>query len=247
MAVEAKRGCGYRKVGGTYLVGGGIGVPCDRLPIQLDICPACGGGIKQTRGWTWIKNLALLIDGSHKVETHKDGGHLCPEAANQSCTLCAAPQLMGKVALLWIGEQFYKTPGEFIAEGVAQGFSRRIATVPKDFVPGKTYVLLAHPKAVRTLALGEPEDSPLLATAVESPEHGLRVVYKPGIFYAWLPQRIEHICTESQRGTEEVAALEKRGIVPVFVPDNDPDHQGTAYDKKETDEAPETEGPLFGK
>lgn len=30
MACEPKRGCGYRKVGGIYLVGGGIGVPCDR-------------------------------------------------------------------------------------------------------------------------------------------------------------------------------------------------------------------------
>ena len=31
MASEPKRGCGYRKIGGTYLVGGGIGIPCDRL------------------------------------------------------------------------------------------------------------------------------------------------------------------------------------------------------------------------
>ncbi len=26
MAVEAKRGCGYRKIGGLYLVGSGMGV-----------------------------------------------------------------------------------------------------------------------------------------------------------------------------------------------------------------------------
>lgn len=32
MAQESKRGCGYRKVGGTYLVGNYISVPCDRLP-----------------------------------------------------------------------------------------------------------------------------------------------------------------------------------------------------------------------
>lgn len=32
MASETKRGCGYRKVGGMYLVGDYIRVPCDRLP-----------------------------------------------------------------------------------------------------------------------------------------------------------------------------------------------------------------------
>jgi hypothetical protein len=30
-----------------------------------------------------------------------------------------------------------------------------------------------------------------------------------------------------------VKDVEKRGIVPVFVPDNDRDHQGTVYDKEE--------------
>lgn len=234
MAVEAKRGCGYRKVGGLYLVGGGIGVPCDRLPLALDICPCCGGGIKQTRAWTWV-NVAMLVQGPHIV-----AGRRCHEAIDQSCTFCAAPELMGKAGLLWIGEQFYKTPGAFIAEGVAQGFSRRIGTVPRNFKPGETWVLLAHPKAIPVVEAVEPQPGALLAPT----EH---VVMKPGLFYVWRPERIEKICVESQRGTEEVAALEKRGIIPVFVPDNDPDHQGTAYDKKETEEAPEVEGPLFGK
>lgn len=54
MAIEARRGCGYRKVGGIYLVGGGIGVPCDRLPYPLTVCPCCSQGVKQGRGWTWV-------------------------------------------------------------------------------------------------------------------------------------------------------------------------------------------------
>lgn len=53
MAIEAKRGCGFRKVGGTYLVSEGEGMPCDRLPIKLDVCPVCSHGFKRSRGWTW--------------------------------------------------------------------------------------------------------------------------------------------------------------------------------------------------
>ena len=55
MAVEAKRGCGYRKEGGLYLVGGGLSAPCDRMPYPLDRCKTCGGGIKFTRGHTWLQ------------------------------------------------------------------------------------------------------------------------------------------------------------------------------------------------
>ena len=54
MAVEARRGCGYRKVGGLYLMGGTGGMPCCKMPIPLHVCPTCHGGIKQTRGWSWI-------------------------------------------------------------------------------------------------------------------------------------------------------------------------------------------------
>lgn len=224
MASEAKRGCGYRKVGGLYLVGNAPGAPCDRLPLALTVCPTCSCGIKQGRGWTWV-NVAGLVDGPHKISTHNDVyEHPCREARDQSCTFCAAPELMGRAGLLWIGEQFYKTPGEFLAEGVSLGFSRRINTVPKGFEIGKTWVLLAHSKAFPTVETVEPLPGMLLAPETV-------IVNKPGLFYVWLPQRIEKICTESQRGSEEVLALEKRGINPVFIPDNDKDHQGTAYDK----------------
>ena len=40
MAVEAARGCGWRKVGGLYLCSPpGIHVQCDRLPYDLKVCP----------------------------------------------------------------------------------------------------------------------------------------------------------------------------------------------------------------
>jgi len=231
MAVEAKRGCGYRKAGGLYMVGGGIGIPCDRLPFELTVCPCCSQGIKPARGFTWV-DVAKLFQGAHLF----DSKHLFNETATgpkqvlcacgttNFCPLCVKPEVMGRAGLLWIGEKFYKTPDLFIREGqsmtvtpegtpVPMGFSRRIKAVPQGFKIGETWVLLAHARAVP----GNGED-------------------KPGIFYVWLPQRLEKIMLESQRGSDEVAALEKRGIQPVFVPDTDRDHQGTVYDETKSEE-----------
>lgn len=70
MSQEAIRGCGYRKIGGLYLCGEYISVPCDRLPYPLDICPTCGGGIKVSRGFTKINPLRLF--GYHDYADRDD-------------------------------------------------------------------------------------------------------------------------------------------------------------------------------
>jgi hypothetical protein len=57
--VEAKRGCGYRKPGGTYLVSDSLGRECGKLPIPLDVCPTCHAGFKPTQGWTWVNGTVL--------------------------------------------------------------------------------------------------------------------------------------------------------------------------------------------
>lgn len=233
MAVEAKRGCGYRKIGGLYLVGEGYGVPCDRLPIELSICPCCGQGIKQGRGWQWA-NTAQLVGGDHMVLCNRvfnatatgAGTEPCP--CIKGCPLCHNTQAMGKSGLLWIGLQFYPTVADFEKEALAQGISRRIQTLPRGFELGKSWVLFAHAKAITKTqegVLGKPET--------------FTTTYAPGIFRVWRPQRIERIYKESDRNSDAVHADEKRGITPVFVPDADTDHQGTAYDKE--DEKP----PLF--
>lgn len=225
MAVEARRGCGYRKQGGLYMVSGGQGVPCDRLPIPLDVCPVCSHGFKQARGWSWV-DLAGLVGGPH--ESCRDPWNPCP--------LCHDPKSVGKAGMLWIGEKFYKTPGEFMQEGQSLGFSRRIKALPRGFKIGETYVLLAHPKTVRKM---EPAE---LQTGEGEPV--LIEVFKPGIFTLWRPSAIEKILPESKRGSEEVQELEKQGIRPVFVPDNDPDHKGSVYDKEE--EEVEEVAPVAG-
>lgn len=224
MAVEAKRGCGYRKIGGLYLVGGGIGQPCDRLPFELSVCPCCNAGIKPTLGWTWIKP-GLFFDGPHEVGSEPDGFELC-ECASDGCWFCQNPGQFEKAGLLWIGGSFYKSPADFVREGVQMGFSRRIKSVPHGFKAGEAPVFLAHRKTIeRPVTSEDIERNPKL--------QGELISSFPGIFYVWMPQAIEKIFKESDRGTVAVKDTESRGIRAVFVPDNDKDHQGTVYDKEE--------------
>lgn len=220
MAVEAKRGCGYRKVGGLYMVGGTGGVPCDRLPIELSVCPCCAAGIKPTRGWTWV-DTAALVGGDHTIA---QGGNVVPCPCNPFCPLCHDVKSMGKSGLLWIGQQFYPTIEAFEAEAKQLGISRRIQALPRGFELGKSWILFAHAKGI------------------VKPAGDLSTKYAAAIFRVWRPERIERIYTESQRGGEAALADEKRGIIPVYVPDSDKDHQGTAFDKEEI---AEQEPPMF--
>lgn len=236
MAIEARRGCGYRKVGGLYLVSEPGGLPCDRLPFPLTVCPVCSCGIKQTRGWTWV--IAKTLFGGAHLECSDDlHRHHCPVCNGE----------IERAGLIWIGTQFYPTPESFTLEAYKLGISRRLTAVPRDFKLGETWVLVAHPKALRVPAdrceklvegtenmkcsqiEGHTTKCRRLASDLEIPARK----DQPGIFQVWKPQRIEKILLESERGSEEAKKLEERGITPVFVPDNDKDHQGSVYDKDE--------------
>lgn len=137
MAVEAKRGCGYRKVGGLYLVADSGGMPCCKMPLALNVCPCCGGGIKQARGWTWIDAGKMF------------GGTQCTIADTLPGCPAADPANLGKVGLIWIGESFYPTPADFMREAATMGVSRRLSAVPRNFKAGETWVMFAHPKAIQ--------------------------------------------------------------------------------------------------
>lgn len=246
MAVEARRGCGFRKVGGLYLVSDGPGVVCDRLPILLEVCPTCGHGIKQTLGWTWV-DPAAIVGGVH------------PNCTDEfPCPLCMAPHELGKRAgLMWIGARFYRMPREFDREAAELGISRRISAVPRGFKCGVTWILFAHSKAIyaplnceRCGALmqahrGRKVIAPATPTTAEISEPGgipeLRCgrcgektpAFRPGIFKVWRPQRVEVILLDSQKGSDLARDYEEKGITPIYVPDDDPDHRGTVYDDEE--------------
>lgn len=177
--VESVRGCGYRKPGGFYLVSDGYSAPCGRLPMPLDRCPTCDHGIKPSRGWTWVNGAALAA--AYPCE----GGE---------CRRCPLASPAARVGLLWVGEQFYATPADFTREAAELGISRRIAAVPRGFNLIKTWVWLAHAKAIT-----HPDRPP---TA--------------GVFRCFLPQRVEVLVTGDETD-EQIEELLARGLTPVLV------------------------------
>jgi len=217
MAAEAKRRCGHRKVGGKYLVSGNLGMPCCKMPIILTTCPCCGEGIKQARGWTWI-DPKPFVQGECTADS---------QGQRIMCPLNFGVENIGsKVGLLWVGERFYPTPQDFVDECNEMGLSKRIARIPHGFKVGETWVFLAHPKVKRILD-------------VEASEKAGTEVYKwlPGIFRIFKPTAIEQLVTESQaKDPDFMKGLERQNITPVIVPDDDPDHHGTVYDKPDQEE-----------
>lgn len=205
---EGKRGCGYRKEGGLYLMAGEPTGTCGKLPLPLERCPCCDAGIKPSRGWTWVNSKMLF----EKVVCRDDTPYSCKCIG---CVLGTAnlPERMG---LLWIGEKFYATPAEFLKEGMAQGVSRRISAIPRDFVLGETLVLFAHAKGMdkRCEDCVDPlnpgfnnnNDGTSPCTC-----NGTGWVKIPAIFGCFRPTRIEYI-VKADDSEEKLEALEKRGI-----------------------------------
>lgn len=217
MAVEAKRGCGYRKVGGLYLVSGGAGISCHRLPMNIHVCPVCSNGIKYSRGFTWLnpnKFFGTCETREWKSSDEKLSCHQTP-----ACPVCYPPD--GKHGLMWIGKKFYSA-SEFSREAAELGISKRISTIPRDFKLGETWIYLAHLEA----GTAEPEEDEGVLFELSKKV--------PAVFYCFKPIRIEMIITETDsRNEEKMKLLEKRGVTPVIVPDDDKDHQGTVHDKDE--------------
>lgn len=185
---DRERGCGWRKQGGFYLVADGPSAHCDRMPLPLTVCTTCGHGLKPSRGWTWVQMPTMLLE----VEPTDCGSPLCG-----MCPLCPVLD-QERMGLLWAGEQFYKTPDDWIREAHEQGVSRRIAQIPKGLELGQTWVLMAHRKAVQGVN-----------------EKG-EIVWTPGIIQAFRPQAVEYV-VRGDETDEELASLEKRGITPVRI------------------------------
>lgn len=191
---EGKRGCGYRKGGGIYVCSAGIAQPCGRLPIPLTCCPCCSQGIKPSRGWTWV-------DADKLFEANT-----CARAG-RDCILCPLGDKLGRAGLLWIGEKYYATPGDFSMEAAQKGISRRLSQVPRDFKVGDTSVLLAHRKCIRNdeVAAGTLQGLDLKDA-----------VWTPGVFQLFLPTAIEYIVSDNE-SPEELQKLADRGFTLVRV------------------------------
>jgi hypothetical protein len=212
MPIEKKRGCGFRKIGGLYLVGGYISTPCDRLPIPVGHCPVCGQGIKLSRGMTEIDPFQLW--GMH--EECKDEIRPC---------FCCDPK--SELAyIMTVGAKYY-TCDSFIAEAKKMGISKHIAAVPKKLKFGETVVYLAHPQAIINMISCSEEEAIGILLEYHGNKNQPRLVnadkieYKPGIFCAFIPQQIEKLVRQKDYTPENIEAHEKRGITLIPVAKKD--------------------------
>jgi len=174
--IEPKRGCGYSKPGGIYLIGGaGPAALCCKLPYPLTVCPYCGEGIKQIRSFRWITS-DLFSD-------------FCPFGPG-ACVLAKRSERMG---LLWVGKQFYKSVEEHNREEDILGISRHIPTIPYDLEPGKTWIALAHPRALNSYD-----------------ESTGQIEFFPGVFRVFLLSAIEYV-VKGDETEEELKRMQNRG------------------------------------
>jgi hypothetical protein len=173
ISFEEARGCGFRKASkdgvGIYLIGTGEGEPCERLPFPLEVCPACGGGIKPSRGFTWI-NPTLLF--APEAEPCCDVTVLLGDHSHSTCFMCTPEHVGAQAGLLWVGEEHYPSPAHFMSEARRMGISRKIGALPRGFVAGETVIYLAHRKVKVRFEDGKP-------------------VGVPGVFYAFRPIRVD--------------------------------------------------------
>lgn len=190
------------------MVTDGPGHPCGILPMELHVCPTCGQGIKPARGWTWANPEELF---KHE-QCPKCDSEMVP-GDDRKYAYCRFTQVQ-KAGLIWVGEQFYPSPDNFTKESVEMGISRRITCVPRGFVLGETWVMLAHRKIDFSEKItNRPEPGGQGFTFGEEVD---AETIRPGIFTAFLPSRIEKI-VDKNISDEEVAEIEAAGMTPVIV------------------------------
>jgi hypothetical protein len=230
VAVEARRGCGYRKIGGIYLeTDPGEAFACGRLPIPLRPCPLCGQHPRFTRGLRQLRPKNVL----HAAPA-------CGHEGTRRCLLCPFNRVAQEdtVGLLWVGARFY-TPASFIEEAVRQGISKRVSAIPRWFKVGVHWVFLAHEQAITTICdtckgagelpvqTGDAATDPALLESCESCE-SQGILYAPGVFYAFRPRRVVKIVS-TKTPASDIGRLKEQGFEVRIVPHDDPDHQPSRH------------------
>jgi hypothetical protein len=204
---EQKRGCGYRKIGGLYLVSDpGFQLKCDGLPLELEPCGCCGFVPPFSRNLQRIQP-AYLFQAERKKHDRDPGAiedaHqcICPNI----CPLCYPIQGID-YGLMFVGKQSY-TPSSFLKEAMMMGVSKRIPDIPSWLKLGETWVLLAHNETPR-VSLTELQKNEL---------HAKEPTYMKAIFHGFKPERVEMPVWKGDLTTVEIHNLEEKGITPVLL------------------------------
>jgi hypothetical protein len=220
---ETERGCGWRHIGGFYLMGSGMGQGCDALPLDLEPCGECGFELpKKLRVMMSVHSGYLRPKILVKHSLPKDSEKVGEKCSDKfPCPVCNM-KFGKKFLLMTVAKEFY-SPESFIEEARKYGVSKRIRpeTLPKEFELGKTWVFLAHKEAIRTK-----DSNPDILT-----DERKLGEYKRGLFYAFKPKRIEAIVGDNEK-PEKVKDLEDEGFKVIQLPHDDPRFQPTTRKEK---------------
>ena len=220
---ESERGCGYRKIGGLYLVSDpGIHLNCDGLPLPLEPCGCCGFKPPFSRNLQRIQAEYIIQaeKKKHQPENSDFEEHRC--SCPEVCPICYPQAHESRLlennvrvydfckpisyGLMFVGSQNY-TPESFIKEAINMGVSKRIPEIPSWLKLNETWIFLAHQKTPKENLQGN-------GMHMKEPE------LAPAIFYGFKPSRVELPCWKAQLSNEQILKLEKRGITPVFLEDS---------------------------
>ncbi len=231
MAAETRRRCGFRKIGGTYLVTDGPGFACGRFPLALVPCPLCEHRPPFTRGLQRIAPKNVL-----------HASPVCKAGDAERCRVCPLGQAIGAetAGLMWVGEKFYPSPETFQAEAATLGVSKRIPALPKWFTVGTTWVFLAHARGIAEPCLECREQHRLhggwdpttcgTCDGVDTLEHpGVGTLWTPAVFFACRPVRVERIIPDTLPAADR-EQLRAQGYTLVEVRHDDPDHRAGRED-----------------
>lgn len=203
MAVEGARGCGYRQVGGLYLVGSRYWSTCDRLKLEIPVCNCCGETPRPNRGIQVINAFRMFSD--HRDEQECNDRRTC-----KVCYPADNRHRSHKDYLIWVGREYY-TEGEFSAEAELQGISRRIPHIPYELKIGMSVIYLAMRGNINR--------------GTGSSGDGSRMITANGIFMAFAPERLELLIWESEATDIYIENLAERNITAIIIPDGDEDHK----------------------
>lgn len=203
-----KRGCGWPKAGGLYMVSGERWQGCGKFPFTIEPCDHClKMGLTCSLGYSraprWADLDALLAQA-----TCKRPEVIAPPGSPQlkgKCPACPADAgELGMGILTWVGAKHYPTAREYLQEVDRQGISWRVAQLPNKVVIGETWALCCHVNAVRL---------PLV--------NGEEPQWKPGAVALYRIDRVNYVVKdgelESEEGRAKLERLQKRGITLVRV------------------------------
>jgi hypothetical protein len=207
---EQKRGCGFRRIGGLYLVSDpGQHFNCDGLPLELQECDCCGFKPPFNRKLQLLKPAYIIQAEQNlhlKLKARGAAGEIC--GCWKDCPTCH-PDPKGSYGLMFVRQKSY-TPSSFIKEALSMGVSKRIPEIPNWLKLGETWIFLAHLKTPNVC----------LALLKDNGLHMKEPEMIPAIFYGFKPSRVELVCWKGQLGNDQILSLEKNGITPVFLEDS---------------------------